>query len=336
MTKEQFIQEAHKLALEFSKLCWEFNASESKNYSAEVYGNKFSNGTDKGTIIVGNICFSMQQNKSNALTDSLEPATLDFSIGQFDSAKMVRGTNYFDNNGSATDLQVTEYAYGKLVLEDDVATVDIDFLEQEPDYPDDGMTPEEVAKYIKYFGLTGIPGKLDSQGSRTYTVSGLRSNIDKMLADMDKSTSLDYKFPWDTDDVNGDGDTDITVVDTDDDGSPDTAITTADSKAEDKEATEVLKEKFEHDDEDITTTGKTKKELENETLSDERQKDKQQPKDTQQPKKKKGQLIYDDEQDSGVSGWLKKMSPARNKKSGGTVSDVTQKNILKVLSEHRF
>ena len=221
-------------------------------------------------------------------------------------------------------------------LEDDVATVDIDFLEQEPDYPDDGMTPEEVAKYIKYFGLTGIPGKLDSQGSRTYTVSGLRSNIDKMLADMDKSTSLDYKFPWDTDDVNGDGDTDITVVDTDDDGSPDTAITTADSKAEDKEATEVLKEKFEHDDEDITTTGKTKKELENETLSDERQKDKQQPKDTQQPKKKKGQLIYDDEQDSGVSGWLKKMSPARNKKSGGTVSDVTQKNILKVLSEHRF
>lgn len=75
-------------------------------------------------------------------------------------------------------------------------------------------------------------------------------------------------------DVNGDGDTDLQVADTNGNGKPDTAIVTADSKAEEKEAVKAAKESLGFDKNDKTSTGKTKSELEDDTsvVSDKKKK----------------------------------------------------------------
>ena len=138
---------------------------------------------------------------------------------------------------------------------------------------------------------------------------------------------VDLNEDGEIEDVNDDGDDDVTISDTNDDGNPDTAVVTADSKAEEKDAIKAAKEKLGIDEQ--TSTGKTKLEL-----SDKNQK-RVLPKKDNPPKKKKGELLYDEEQDSGLVGLMKKMSPARNPKDK-TVSDATQKNILRALSEHRF
>lgn len=71
-------------------------------------------------------------------------------------------------------------------------------------------------------------------------------------------------------DVNGDGDTDVTIMDTNDSGTPDTAVVTADSEKEQKEAIKAAKDELDIDEQ--TSTGKTKKELDDQTVSDMRQK----------------------------------------------------------------
>ena len=75
-------------------------------------------------------------------------------------------------------------------------------------------------------------------------------------------------------DVNNDGDADVSVTDTNGDDEPDTAVIDADTKAEDKKATKIANEALGLDDKDKTSTGKTKEELadEPETVSDIRQK----------------------------------------------------------------
>ena len=75
-------------------------------------------------------------------------------------------------------------------------------------------------------------------------------------------------------DVNGDGDTDLQVADTNGNGKPDTAIVTADSKAEEKEAVKAAKESLGFDKNDKTSTGKTKSELEDDStvISDKKKK----------------------------------------------------------------
>lgn len=75
-------------------------------------------------------------------------------------------------------------------------------------------------------------------------------------------------------DVNGDGDTDVTVVDANKNGKPDTAIVTADSKAEEKEAVKAAKESLGFDKNDKTSIGKTKGELEDDAtvISDKKKK----------------------------------------------------------------
>ena len=75
-------------------------------------------------------------------------------------------------------------------------------------------------------------------------------------------------------DVNGDGDTDLQVADTNGNGKPDTAIVTADSKAEEKEAVKAAKESLGFDKNDKTSIGKTKGELEDDStvISDKKKK----------------------------------------------------------------
>ena len=86
------------------------------------------------------------------------------------------------------------------------------------------------------------------------------------------------KHPWetaDTEDVNGDGDTDVVTADTNGNGEKDTAVVTADSEPEKKEAVKAAKEDLGLDKKDKTSTGKTKGELEKDkdVVSDEKKKD---------------------------------------------------------------
>lgn len=60
-------------------------------------------------------------------------------------------------------------------------------------------------------------------------------------------------------DTNGDGDDDLHIIDSSDNGKADTAIITADDPEEDKSASKVAKEKLDIDEK--TSTGKSKKEL---------------------------------------------------------------------------
>lgn len=122
---------------------------------------------------------------------------------------------------------------------------------------------------------------------------------------------IDNPDLWETsEDVNGDGDTDIQTLDTNDNGTPDTAIVTADSDTEEKEAVKTAKDKLGLDGKDKTSTGKTKEELDDETLSDEKQKDKKHPADCTCAECKKSKLQV--------------------------LSDVRQKNIIGALLDHRF
>lgn len=86
----------------------------------------------------------------------------------------------------------------------------------------------------------------------------------------------------DSEDVNGDGDTDVTTVDTSGDGEPDAAVVEADSEAEESEALDKSFEKLGGDDGGKTTsTGKTEGELEEkeDTVSDEKVKEKKDKKE---------------------------------------------------------
>lgn len=102
----------------------------------------------------------------------------------------------------------------------------------------------------------------------------------------------------DTEDVNGDGDTDVVTADTNGNGEKDTAVVTADSEPEKKEAVKAAKEDLGLDKEDKTSTGKTKGELEDEP--------------------KESDVVSDE------------------KKKDMTCSDATQKNIMAALLDHRF
>lgn len=100
-------------------------------------------------------------------------------------------------------------------------------------------------------------------------VKGIRAMLGDNAVD-DIMSDIDNPDLWEQVDVNGDGDTDATIIDTDDNGKPDTAIITADSTKEQKEAIKAAKDELDVDEQ--TSTGKTKKELDDQTVSDMRQK----------------------------------------------------------------
>lgn len=149
---------------------------------------------------------------------------------------------------------------------------DIDILEDNGS--GEGMTPDEVKKYFNNFGVDYVRGDTNTQGETSYTLRGNQNNINNLLNDFKAMSNPGYKLPWDRKDVNGDGDTDLRVADTNGNGKPDTAIVTADSKAEEKEAVKAAKESLGFDKNDKTSIGKTKGELEDDTsvVSDKKKK----------------------------------------------------------------
>ncbi len=100
-------------------------------------------------------------------------------------------------------------------------------------------------------------------------VKGIRAMLGDNIVD-DIMSDIDNPDLWKQVDVNGDGDTDLHIADTNDNGKPDTAIITADSKKEQRDAIKAVKDELNIDKQ--TSTGKTKKELDDQTLSDVRQK----------------------------------------------------------------
>ena len=138
----------------------------------------------------------------------------------------------------------------------------------------EGMTPDEIKKYFNHFGVDYARGDTNTQGETSYTLRGKPNNINSLLTDFNSMSNPGYKLPWDRKDVNGDGDTDLQVADTNGNGKPDTAIVTADSKAEEKEAIKAAKESLGFDKNDKTSIGKTKGELEDDTsvVSDKKKK----------------------------------------------------------------
>lgn len=98
------------------------------------------------------------------------------------------------------------------------------------------------------------------------------------------------KYEATEEDVNGDGDTDVVVGDTNGNGKPDTAVVKAESKSEEVTATKKAKEALDGD--KNTSTGKTVSELKDDedTVSDENMKEKK-----GKPEKK------DDDKDCAVS-----------------------------------
>ena len=100
-------------------------------------------------------------------------------------------------------------------------------------------------------------------------VKGIRAMLGDSIVD-DIMSDIDNPDLWEQVDVNGDGDTDLHIADTNDDSKPDTAIITADSKKEQRDAIKAIKDELNIDKQ--TSTGKTKKELDNQPLSDVRQK----------------------------------------------------------------
>ena len=138
----------------------------------------------------------------------------------------------------------------------------------------EGMTPDEIEKYFNNFGVDYVRGDTNTQGETSYTVRGKPNDINSLLTDFNSMSNPGYKLPWDRKDVNGDGDTDLQVADTNGNGKPDTAIVTADSKSEEKEAIKAAKESLGFDKKDKTSTGKTKGELDDDTsvVSDKKKK----------------------------------------------------------------
>lgn len=100
-------------------------------------------------------------------------------------------------------------------------------------------------------------------------VKGIRAMLGDNIVD-DIMSDIDNPDLWKQVDVNGDGDTDVTIIDTNDSGKPDTAIVTTDSMKEQKEAVKAAKDELDINEQ--TSTGKTKKELGGQTVSDMRQK----------------------------------------------------------------
>ena len=100
-------------------------------------------------------------------------------------------------------------------------------------------------------------------------VRGIRAMLGDNAVD-DIMSDIDNPDLWEQVDVNGDGDTDLQIADTNDDDKPDTAIITAASKKEQRDAIKAVKDELNIDKQ--TSTGKTKKELDNQALSDVRQK----------------------------------------------------------------
>jgi len=137
-------------------------------------------------------------------------------------------------------------------------------------------------------------------------------------------------------DVNGDGDDDLAVVDTDNNGTKDTAIVHADSPEEEQEAVDEAEDALENKQ---TSTGKTEDELsDSDKLSDSR---------TKRIAKMRGSWGKTDTQkevekaqshkSDCTCGLCKKYHLNGYSANGvGTVSDFRQKNILAALADLHF
>lgn len=175
------------------------------------------------------------------------------------------------------------------------------------DYSDGTYKPtvEEVAEYLDLDNIDTITdydsvdmaiNAIDMPLAETYAA------YKKWKASMPKNVT--------TEDVNGDGDTDVVTADTNGNGKKDTAVVTADSEPEKKEAVKAAKEDLGLDKKDKTSTGKTKGELED--------KPKMGPAPWTDDYKKTKNVVSDE------------------KKKDMTCSDATQKNIMAALLDHRF
>ena len=173
---------------------------------------------------------------------------------------------------------------------------DLDFLEDNGF--GEGMAPEDIEKYFNHFGVKFERGSTNSQGETSYTIHGEPNSVHDVIVDYKNMVNPDYKLPWEREDVNGDGDTDVATADTNGNGEKDTAVVTADSEPEKKEAVKAAKKELGVDKKDKTSTGKTKGELED--------------------KPKENDVVSD------------------KKKKDMTCSDATQKNIMAALLDHRF
>lgn len=119
MKKEQFIQEANRLAAEFAQLCYVFNKELSAG-TGEMFGTVTHDKT--GVIVSADITFSMQQHQTADLSAQILPATIDWMIGAYDSAKMLQGNAYPQWNdeawsiaGAIPEWKYSEYEHGEEV-----------------------------------------------------------------------------------------------------------------------------------------------------------------------------------------------------------------------------
>lgn len=162
----------------------------------------------------------------------------------------------------------------------------LNIVEDENGINSDGFkfapTPSENAEWFKKFGINAKKtGQYDQLGPE-YELTGPKEALQRLLTEYDAMSNPDFdpakdygiadeNNQWWADqieevDVNGDGDADVTIIDTNDNGKPDTAIITADSKKEQRDAIKAVKDELNIDKQ--TSTGKTKKELDDQTLSD--------------------------------------------------------------------
>lgn len=98
----EFLNKARNIAEEFCKLLWQrYKDTHSSEFIAiDTFGN--------GTIEMANICVSFQQHDKPDVNEPLEPATLNISIGTFDSRKRLATIVHpkLDENGN---LQIEDW-----------------------------------------------------------------------------------------------------------------------------------------------------------------------------------------------------------------------------------
>ena len=222
--------------------------------------------------------------------------------------------------------------FSKLIDEGDIesiANVLADLSEQDQNDLVDMLSPEQAIKLIAMVNTPNTAVEEETQLSDNSDIVNepedtedvdLEEERAKVKAAMYADIDSVINEP-DTEDVNGDGDTDVATADTNGNGEKDTAVVTADSEPEKKEAVKAAKEGLGLDKEDKTSTGKTKGELEDDKKSAKEIRD-------ERTKSYGPMREYHDMDDKDVV--------SDEKKKDMTCSDATQKNIMAALIDHRF